>query len=568
MGIKEYRGGNDRKVFAVDWDFSFSDTSVFPGRRKDLKEKPFFLKIFHINDLHGNIYAFDEDYSAVPVFSKIVNEVKKEKASSADNPSAGVLFISAGDDSTGSPMDHLTGYNGEKFISHPVYSAYSLAGVDATVLGNHDFDTGLLTLKQSIKRNAIFPVLSANLEHDGQLKGLVYPGAVIIIKGVRIGIIGLTTPGQIRARGGSVFSIVDPGKTVREFYGRLASVCDSIIILSHLGYKLGSTFAAVKIAGDLELATELAEQEIDLIVGGHTHDFLNINGLELKNVVNNIPIVQAGYNGIFYGRSVLKISDRNVLIRTSLIPTGSLTDNPAFNSSYKNTTTGKAVKELIKPVGKLDLPEDLILKDIENLKDSFENPMANFITDALTCVIRDEGLDIDFAVIDGTSMITFFNQSRKTVNTIDVYRLMPYADTIVLITVKGKVLSEIINDNVLRLNRDDVPNIERGFLHFSREMKYSIDKKCCLAKGITVNGILLEKCFEKPFTFAMPNYIQGLSRSWEESEKAGGKKIISLREYPKKDTGMYVRDKLLEYIEKNGVSENSGFLVDGRLKIV
>lgn len=44
-------------------------------------------------------------------------------------------------------MDHLTGYNGEEFTSHPVYSAYSLAGVDATVLGNHDFDTGLLTLK-------------------------------------------------------------------------------------------------------------------------------------------------------------------------------------------------------------------------------------------------------------------------------------------------------------------------------------------------------------------------------------------------------------------------------------
>lgn len=46
-----------------------------------------------------------------------------------------------------------------------------------------------------------------------------------------------------------------------------------------------------------------------------------------------------------------------------------------------------------------------------------------------------------------------------------------------------------------------------------------------MAKDITANGNLLEKCFEKPFTFAIPNYIQGLSRSWEESEKAEGKKL-------------------------------------------
>ncbi|MCD6397279.1 MAG: bifunctional metallophosphatase/5'-nucleotidase, partial [Spirochaetaceae bacterium] len=257
MGIKEFYGidgkvdgkiNKDRRVFAVDWNFSDIDAGNLPERRDDLQENPFLLKIFHINDLHNNIYTFDDDYYESPVFSRIINEVEKERLSSNDNNS-GVLFLSAGDDCTGSPLDHLTGYDGENFICHPAYSAYSLGGIDATVLGNHDFDNGLQTLKHSIHQDANFPVLSANLKHDGELDGLVYPGAVIIIKGVRIGIIGLTTPGHIRSRKGSEFYIDNPVGSINKLYKKLSGVCDSIILLSHLGYKLGSYFAAVKIMG-------------------------------------------------------------------------------------------------------------------------------------------------------------------------------------------------------------------------------------------------------------------------------------------------------------------------------
>ncbi len=568
MGIKKYRSNDERQIFAVDWNFSIADASVFPARRRNLSENPFYLDIFHINDFHGNVYIFDDNYSTVPVFSKIVNTVENDKATSKNDSSKGVLFLSAGDDSTGSPMDYLAGYNGENFMAHPAYTAYSLARMDAAVLGNHDFDAGLLTLKKSIENNADFPVLSANLQHSGQLDGFVFPGMVIVIKGVRIGIIGLTTPGQIRSRDGSIFSITDPVKSVKDFYPRLAAECDSVIILSHLGYKLGSAFAAVRIAGDLELASKLSRQKIDLIIGGHTHDFLNIHGLELRNIINNIPVVQAGYNGIFLGKSVLEISDQNKLIRTTLIRTGVLPDSPVFNSSYSNTIAGKATHELFDSVGKLDLAGEKDLKYFENMKDSCENPMANFITDALTDAVREEGFDIDFTAIDGTSMITFFNQSRNVINIIDVYRLMPYADTIVLVTLTGKSLAEIIDSNCYRLNRDAEPNFERGFLHFSREIRYTIDKDGYMVKDVTINDTALEKCFEKSYTFAIPHYVQGLSKRWEELEKKGGKNIIGLENFPKKDTGMYVREKFLEYIRENGVSKKSGFKTDGRLKIL
>lgn len=570
MGIKEFsrednRSVNDRQVFAVDWNFSLEDTSILPERRKDLKENPFLLKIFHINDLHNNIYTFDDDYSESPVFSRIVNEVEKERLSLLDNNS-GILFLSAGDDCTGSPLDHLTGYDGENFICHPAYSAYSLGGIDATVLGNHDFDNGLQTLKQSIKQDANFPVLSANLNHDGELDGLVYPGAIIVIKGVRIGIIGLTTPGHIRSRKGSEFSIDNPVGSVHKLYKKLSGVCDSIILLSHLGYKLGSYFAAVKLMGDLELASNFKEYNIDLIIGGHTHDFLNINGLVSENIVNNIPIVQAGYNGLFYGKNILSISNQNCLVNTSIIPVGNKSENAKFELKYKNSLTGRSIAKLKKTIGNFKVSKNYDMKTNEVFKDSYENPMANFITDALASSVRVVESGIDFALIDGASMIKFFNSDRGSVNIIDVYKLMPYADTMVTSTITGSELEDLINGNALRINKDNSPNIERGFLHFSSEIRYTFNSTKLISTDILINNIPLESCYETTFTFTMPNFVQGLSRKWEEEELAKGKTLFNVRDLKKEDTGMYARNELLNYIKLNGVSKESGFLIDGRLK--
>jgi len=572
MGIKEFFGiggkiDKDRRVFAIDQKFSDIDTAGFPERRDDLEEHPFLLKIFHINDLHCNIHTFDDDYSTMPVFSKIVNEVEKERRISKNQPNTGVLFLSAGDDSTGSPMDHLTGYDGKDFICHPVYSAFGLAGVNATILGNHDFDTGLETLKKSIKNNPVFPVLSANLEHNGELDGLVYPCAVVVIKGVRIGIIGITTPGQIRSREGSIFSINNPLKSVEEYYKKLSPFCDSIIILSHLGYKLGSTFAAVKIMGDVELASCLNEQKIDLIIGGHTHDFLNINGLEIKNIINDIPILQAGFNGIFYGKSILRISNDNCLIKTSVLPTGNIVSNRKFDLEYENSDAGRSIITLKKSIGIIDLKGKYKNINYALFKDSFENPMANFITDSMVSVLNKTSYKINFSLIDGTSMMKFFDLERKNITIADIYYLMPYADTIVLLNITGKKLEEIIIENIKRINKDGKHNIDRGFLHFSKEIRYKIDPAGNSLLDISIDNISLETCYDKSFTLAMPNYVQGLSRSWEKSEAANGIILKGFKDIQKKDTGLYVRNELTKYVRENGVSEESGFLLDGRLEL-
>ena len=71
--------------------------------------------------------------------------------------------------------------------------------------------------------------------------------------------------------------------------------CDLVICLSHLGFKYNT-----KKMSDKLLASQT--KNIDLIIGGHTHTFLNkpviVENLESENV----QIAQVGYAGINIGR--------------------------------------------------------------------------------------------------------------------------------------------------------------------------------------------------------------------------------------------------------------------------
>ena len=77
-----------------------------------------------------------------------------------------------------------------------------------------------------------------------------------------------------------------------------------VICISHLGhyYKDGKI-------SDISLARQ--SKHIDLIIGGHTHTFLNkakfIKNKENKNVIVN----QAGWGALALGRIDLKLSNKN-----------------------------------------------------------------------------------------------------------------------------------------------------------------------------------------------------------------------------------------------------------------
>jgi 2',3'-cyclic-nucleotide 2'-phosphodiesterase (5'-nucleotidase family) len=157
--------------------------------------------------------------------------------------------MSAGDDLVGSVFDELIGDDPDSYTVHAGYHLYSASGVDIAQLGNHDLDTGTRLLAHAIRRDARFPLLSANLVGSSLLAGLYYPAVLFVLKGVRVGIVGLTTPAQTKHRDDVEFRIANPIRVAHNLLPAVRPLCDVLILLTHLGRSLVDHTATVLEAG-------------------------------------------------------------------------------------------------------------------------------------------------------------------------------------------------------------------------------------------------------------------------------------------------------------------------------
>src|SRR5258707_4484115 len=103
------------------------------------------LTILHSNDLHAHLLPDDQDNGG---FARLATEVRRQKAQCAS-----CLYVNAGDLVQGTPVSTL-------FHGTPVYEIANLLGLDASTLGNHEFDYGWRRV-QGIVRIAQFPIVSA-----------------------------------------------------------------------------------------------------------------------------------------------------------------------------------------------------------------------------------------------------------------------------------------------------------------------------------------------------------------------------------------------------------------------
>jgi 5'-nucleotidase len=205
------------------------------------------------------------------------------------------LLLDAGDIFQGTP--YFNYYGGEL-----EFKLMSMMKYDLSTIGNHDFDNGVDGLTAQMP-HATFEFVSANYDFKNTtMDGFVKPFKIFNKNGIKIGVFGL---------GIELESLVDkrmyketvynnPLETAQDMVRILKkeNKCDLIICLSHLGYKY-SKEDSNKIS-DLKLA-ELTK-DIDLIIGGHTHTFLDkptvAKNLEGKEVLVN----QVGCYGINLGR--------------------------------------------------------------------------------------------------------------------------------------------------------------------------------------------------------------------------------------------------------------------------
>lgn len=535
-------------------------------------DHPFRLKVVHFNDLHGQVARVAKD-GYTPVFSRMVTRIAQVRSECGADPYATVLVLSAGDDIIGTPFDLLVGGDPATYRAHPGYALYSSADVDAGALGNHEFDLGLELLGHAIRQDARFPILAANLKPNPQLSGLLNSAAVFQVKGVRIGVIGLVTPAaELRRRPGSEFEIVDPIPVVRRLLPLIRSLCDVVIILSHLGRRLGSSVAAMACAGDVELAQALPYGSVDLIVGAHTHDVLNAHGLDPENLVNGIPITQAGCNGRHLGEVDLVLENSVTLGRVAATVTAELPVDEAFERDNVRPLIEQLRPLLARGLGRVTDSPDLVPNGCCGGAACPESALHNFVTDGLIARLRARGQSVDLVMLDA-SAINLCLMPGQSIAYDDWLSVMPYADTIVFFSLSGRALRDFIQDNARRADAPGEAHIERGYQHFSADVRYRIPSNTAesgaRAVDIVVQGVPLEQNLDTVYRIACISFFRALARNWERQTQADPPTLVfDPRQAGGVDTGLYVLDLMLEHIQQHGgVTQPGGARCDGRVTL-
>jgi len=378
------------------------------------------IRVFHTNDVHGWIMPRPDKFQTdrlVGGGAALAALIAKERGPK--------LVLDAGDWWQGTPEGSLS--KGEA-----VADMFNAIGYDAIVIGNHEYDNGGDDLKALIAKMKM-PVLSANTYgSDGKLVPWVRASIVKEIAGVKVGIFGLTTANMARLSfpkniAGLVFRReVDAAReAVKALKKQGATV---IIALTHVGLEQEGK---PKFEGDQTIAREVPG--IDLIVGGHSHTFLNrpIQG------ENGTLIVQAGHYLLKAGRATLEIDPKTKKVVAA--------SDELIELWPDRVGEDPAVKAIVArhadAVGKLFETVIATAPALMGREADKENALGDWMTDCYR-----ESLGADTALQNGGGIRADLPAGPVTLRSI--FNIMPFDNALIKLNMKGVDLRAVLDHGV------------------------------------------------------------------------------------------------------------------------
>lgn len=229
------------------------------------------LTLLGTTDVHGQLVPYDyaTDGPAPSSLAQVATLVDSIRG--ADRA---VLLFDSGDILQGTPLDELQAREGMDEV-HPVIAAMNLLRYDAAAIGNHEFNYGIPFLRSALA-GARFPFLAANIYVAGTDSLAFTPYVLLKVEGVRVGVIGFTTPGVSiwdRANVEGRLRFEDIVEAARRWVPRLREAgAEVLVAIAHSGVGPGSSYGSAAGAPEENALERLALEvpEIDVIFAGHT----------------------------------------------------------------------------------------------------------------------------------------------------------------------------------------------------------------------------------------------------------------------------------------------------------
>jgi 2',3'-cyclic-nucleotide 2'-phosphodiesterase/3'-nucleotidase len=403
----------------------------FAGRSSS---KRLHIVVLGTTDLHGNLFPIDyytdkPDNRGLAKVSTLIKQVRRE--------SPNVLLIDSGDTIQGSPLES---YHNKKNNAppDPMMLAMNALHYDSMTVGNHEYNFGLKVLEKA-RSEAQFPWLSANTYNKGTNQTHYQPYIVKEFGGVRIAVLGLTTPGipaweNAPNYGGLEFR--EPLSEAKKWVPilRRKERADVVVIAMHMGLEQDLQTGELN-PGQVtneNRAVAIAQQVpgVDLIFMGHTH--VPVSSL----VINGVQLIQANYWGRHLARVDLYLENaagrwrvfaraaRTIAVDSSTVPDPEILK---LGEPYNRETEAW----LSRPIG--ECAKELTAKE------------ARFRDTAILDLIQRVQLEAGKADV---SMAAVFNPDARIakgpVTVRDIAGLYVYENTLVVLEVTGKQLKEAL----------------------------------------------------------------------------------------------------------------------------
>jgi 2',3'-cyclic-nucleotide 2'-phosphodiesterase (5'-nucleotidase family) len=423
------------------------------------------ITILGTTDLHGNLdpidyYTNKPDNRGLAKIATLIKAVRREQPN--------VVLIDSGDTIQGSPLESLHARKNNQ-PPDPMMLAMNALKYDAMTVGNHEYNFGLKVLEKA-RSEAQFPWLSANTYDSATGQTHYKPYLIKDVGGVKLGILGLTTPGIPNWDNAQNFAglefhepLIEAQKWVPIL--RQQEKVDLVVIAMHMGLeqdlRTGESNPSQVLHENEAIAIAKQVPGVDVIFMGHTHR--EVPSL----VINGVLLTQANYWGRHLARVDLYLEK---------------TANNAW-SVY-----AKAARTI--PTDDKVQPDPEIVKLVEPYDKETQSWLGRVIGESSAELTARDARFRDTAILDviqkvqleagnaDVSMVASFNADARIakgpVTVRDIAGLYVYENTLVVIEitgqqlkgalehsakyfqpyVAGKSLSELVNDKIPAYNFD------------------------------------------------------------------------------------------------------------------
>jgi len=441
------------------------------------------LILIHTNDMHGQVLPRDGSGG----MAELATIVRREHPD---------LILDGGDMFTGTMIS-------DEFFGKPMIEILNKLGYGAVALGNHEFDYGVPELRNRLKE-ARFPVLSANVSGIPE----VQPYTILNVKGLRIGVIGLTVENLTdvtHPKNLATIKVAKPVDALRDILPKVRPLADLIFLVVHVTF-------------DEQVQLAKAFPEIRLIVAGHPHTLR-------ATQVGQTLIVETGVSTQNVGKVEIRLNGRTIDSMTSqTIPVRGVPKDPeiqAVIAPYERQLAARSAERIGEAT-------DFLVKS-----DTQESPLNNFLADAL----RDfAGTEIAFHNVGGIRAPLRKGPITKG----DMYEVLPFQNTVVTMSLSGAQLKQLLARRVIAVSGLRVSwDITRPYPNL-------------LVSATLANGQPLQDAMR--YTVAANDFMA-----------AGGDGLAELNQGTSvEDTGTLLRDAVASYLTEHPIVSAA---TDGRVTI-